>query len=164
MGIIGHGDLAGVLPERDDLIFFASGVSDSQETRESEYERELNLLLEQPQTTHIVYFSSLAVLSSHTRYFIHKRTMEEVVKRRFKNYTIVRIGNIDWGRNPHTLINYLRTHPKAEIRNEWRYIVDKDEFLYWVNLIPEWNAEMNINGRRMKVQEIYEEYITDHNR
>jgi len=156
--IIGSGDLASVLPDRDDLLFFASGVSNSQCTDESEYQREVDLLLEQPRDAHIVYFSSLAIFFSVSRYAQHKRDMEAMVKANFPLHTIVRLGNIDWGSNPHTLINYLKAHPNAEIKNEWRYIVDKDEFLYWINRIPDWSCEMNIVGRRLKVQEIKEDY------
>lgn len=156
--IIGDGDIASVLPEREDLLFFASGVSNSQETDESEYEREFALLFQQDRSAHIVYFSSLAVLSGASRYLQHKREMEVAVKQVFPKHTIVRIGNILWGDNPHTLINYLRANPDAEVRDEYRYVVDQDEFLYWVNLIPDWSSEMNIPGKRMKVKEIKDEY------
>lgn len=156
MGVIGHGDIAVALPDRTDLLFFASGVSNSQETRESEYQREVNLILRQPQHAHIVYFSSLGVLDGTSRYYQHKQYMEALVKT-WEYHTIVRIGNITWGENSHTLINYLKTHPEAEIRDEYRYIVDKDEFLYWVNLIPPWSCELSIPGRRMKVQQIVNE-------
>lgn len=158
--IVGNGDLASVLPEREDLLFFASGVSNSQETRWGEYQRERDLLLEQPSDAHIVYFSSIGVLNGVSRYYEHKRSMEVLVKENFKRYAIIRLGNIDWGDNPHTLINYLRAHPEAEIRDEWRYIVDKDELLHWINLIPDWSCEMNVPGRRMKVQEIVDEIIS----
>jgi hypothetical protein len=159
MSLVGRGDIASVLPERDDLLFFASGVSNSGETRESEYEREFDLLLEQPRTAHIVYFSSLAVFYSHTRYAQHKRDMEALVRQSFPFYTIIRIGNITWGTNPYTLINYLRAHPEAELQDTYRYIVNKEEFLYWVSLIPDWSCEMNIPGKRMKVQEVYDKYV-----
>lgn len=159
--VIGSGDIASVLPERTDLLFFASGVSNSQETHETEYQREIDLLLEQPKDAHIVYFGSLSIFYANTRYARHKRLVEALVKARFKTHTIIRIGNIDWGKNPNTLINYLRAHPEAEIRNEWRYIVNREEFLYWLYLIPEWSCEMNIPGRRLKIQEIVDEYITD---
>ena len=155
--IIGHGDIASVLMERDDLLFFASGVSNSSEIRESEYQREIDLLLSQPKDAHLVYFSSLAIFYSQTRYTTHKRVMEEIIKRNFRKYTIIRLGNISWGINPHTLINYLKAHPEAEIRDEYRYVCDKEEFLHWINLIPQWNVEMNVPGRRMKVKEIVEE-------
>ena len=106
MTIIGDGDIAGVLKEvdREDLLFFASGVSNSQETRESEYERELELLLKQDKNKHIVYFSSLVALYADSRYAFHKREMEETIKLHFPLYTIIRLGNIDWGINPNTII------------------------------------------------------------
>lgn len=160
--IIGHGDLASVLPNWDDLLFFASGVSNSQEKRESEYQREIDLLLEQPREAHIVYFSSLAVFYSDTRYTQHKLAMEALVKDNFKRYTIIRLGNITWGTNPNTLINYFRNQRKEGkallIRDEYRYIIDKDEFLHWISLIPPWNVEMNCPGKRMLVREIVHEY------
>lgn len=157
--IIGDGDVASTLPDRDDLLFFASGVSNSQETRQSEYQRELDLLLQQPRDAHIVYFSSLGVLDRTSRYYSHKRYMEAMVRGNFAKYTIIRLGNIDWGTNPNTLINYLRAHPNAEIKDEYRYICDQEELLYWVKRIPTWNCEINIPGRRMKVKEVLDEYV-----
>lgn len=156
--IVGNGDVASALEDRDDRLYFASGVSNSQETDEAEYRREVDLLLEQPRNEHIVYFSSLAVVDGVSRYLRHKRHQEWLVKQEFEPYTIVRLGNIDWGDNPHTLINYLRAHPDAEIQDVYRYIVDMDEFQYWVNLIPDWSCELSIVGRRMKVAEIVKEY------
>lgn len=159
--ILGHGDLASVLKEidRSDLLFFASGVSNSKETRESEYDREINILSKQVNSNpHIVYFSSLAVFDSDTVYIRHKRKMEHLIKKFFSNYAIIRIGNITWGSNPHTLINYLKAHKDAPIQDVYRYIVDKDEFLYWVKKIPEWPCEINIPGKRMKVIDIKKKY------
>jgi hypothetical protein len=156
--IVGKGDLAKVIKDRPGFCFFASGVSNSSEIKESEYQREKDLLLKQQKDLHIVYFSSLSVFYGNSRYVEHKKQMEELVQG-FPSYTIVRLGNITWGDNPHTLINYLRAHPKAEIRDEWRYICDKDEFLHWMELIPDWNCEMNIPGIRMKVKDVYDKYI-----
>lgn len=159
--IVGNGDLASVLREvdRPDRLYFVSGVSNSQETRESEYKRERDLLLDQRRDLYLVYISSLAIFYSDTRYTQHKRDMEGMVALNFPQHTIMRLGNIDWGTNPHTLINYLRDHPNAPIRDEERYICTQDEFLHWVNLIPKWNSEMNITGKRMKIKEIYDEYV-----
>lgn len=156
--IIGTGDIASVLPKRKDLLFFASGVSNSQENREAEYRKEYYLLLKQPRDAHIVYFGSLAMFYSDTRYTQHKHRMEATVKEKFEHYTILRLGNITWGKNPNTLINFFKTHPEAEIRDEYRYVIDKQEFLHWVDLIPDWNAEMNCPGRMLKVGDIVEEY------
>ena len=156
--IIGNGDIASVLPDRKDFIFFASGVSNSKEKSIKAFNREKNLLLNQDFTKHIVYFSSLAIYYSDTYYTRHKMRMEELVKGHFRSRTIVRLGNITWGKNPYTLINYLKAHPKAKIKDVYRYICDKEEFLYWINMIPNWNTEMNIPGRRMKVVDIIKEY------
>ena len=162
--IIGNGDIASVLGEvdRDNFIFFASGVSNSKETRESEYEREKTLLMKQDRSKHIVYFSSLSVFYSYTRYAAHKKEMEWRIKNYFDKNTIVRLGNITWGTNPHTLINFIRNKIKNnepyEVQDVYRYVVDKDEFLYWLKMIPNWDCEMNITGRRLKVVDIVKEY------
>lgn len=158
MNLVGNGDIASVLPDKEGLLFFAAGVSNSQETKESEYKREVNLLFDQNRSSHIVYFSTLAIFYSDTRYTRHKRDMEAMVKENFRNYCIIRIGNITWGENPNTLINYLKSHPQAELRDEYRYVVDSDEFLYWIGLIPNFSVEMNVPGKRMKVKEIYDKY------
>ena len=161
--IIGHGDIASVLKDREDRLFFASGVSNSLETRESEYQREINLLLNQDRSAHLVYFGSLCAFYSNSRYAGHKRLMEELVKSNFMRYTIVRLGNITWGKNPHTLINYLRGRAEKgkslEIRDTYRYVVDKDEFLHWLDFMPDWNCEMNITGQKLTVQEIVDKYV-----
>lgn len=158
--IIGNGDIASVLKDREDILYFASGVSNSQETRQSEYQREIDLLLKQDKSKHIVYFGSLAIFYSDTRYVRHKRLMEELVKEHFKTYTIFRIGNIAWGKNPHTIINFFKNRIKngeeLEIRDEFRYVVNKEEFLYWIDLIPAWSCEINVPGWRMKVSKIVE--------
>ena len=162
MPIVGNGDIASVLPDNKKWLFFASGVSNSRETRESEYTREKNLLLKQNRSAHLVYFSTLAVLYGNNRYVQHKREMEELIKQEFPRYTIMRLGNITWGTNPYTVINFFRLQLKKDkpikIQDTYRYIIDKDEFLHWINLIPVWNCEMNVPGRRMKVKEIVDEY------
>lgn len=158
--VIGDGDLAKVLKkvDRPDLLFFVSGVSNSRCLDESEYNREIRLLLEQDSRAHIVYFSSLAVMWSDTRYFQHKRYMETLIRETFPTWTIVRLGNIDFGINPNTLINYLRLHPRAPVKDEWRYICSEDELRHWVERIPSWNVEINIPGKRMLVREVKEKY------
>lgn len=168
--IIGNGDIAGALntiPEKTHKtgwIFFASGVSNSHETRESEYKREVDLLMKQNKSKHLVYFGSLCIFyNSETRYAHHKKRMEALVKKNFKHYTIIRMGNITWGKNPNTLINFFRNQiknkQKLDIWNTYRYLTDKKEFLHWIRMIPDWNCEMNITGTRLKVKQIIEKYV-----
>lgn len=171
--IVGHGDIASVLTDREDRVYFASGVSNSQETRESEYQREIDLFLtllqgpsisplHPPRRKHVVYFSSLCIFYSDSRYAQHKKKMEKLVRDLFKFYTIIRMGNITWGTNPFTLINFIKNKIRSrelfEIQDVYRYVVDKDEFLYWIDMIPEWSCEINIVGRRMKVKDIVKEF------
>ena len=159
--IIGNGDIAGALKDKKNIIYFASGVSNSSEKRDSEFMREVNLLLDQDKTKHLVYFSSLCVFYSNTRYAQHKIMMEELVKNNFRTYTILRLGNITWGKNPHTILNFLRNKIKNkepfEVQDTYRFILDRDEFDYWINLIPKWSCEMNITGIRLKIEEIVKE-------
>lgn len=160
--IIGSGDIASVLPNKKNRLFFASGVSNSLEKRESEYRRERNLLMKQDRKAHLVYFSTLAIFYGDNRYVKHKKDMEELIKVEFPRYTIMRIGNITWGTNPHTIINFFRAQLKKgnrlKIQNTYRYIIDLDEFLHWIELIPDWSCEMNIPGRRMTIAQIVDEY------
>lgn len=161
--IIGHGDIASILPDREDRLYFASGVSNSGETRETEFKREIKLLLDQDKNAHLVYFSSLSIFYSDTPYANHKKMMEYVVKQHFPNYTIVRLGNITWGKNPHTIINFMRAQKKAgktlDIRDAYRYVIDKDEFLHWIAMIPDWCCEMNLPGIRLTIKQIVKKYV-----
>lgn len=159
--ILGNGDIASAIIDRPDLLFFARGVSNSAETRESEYWREMDFL--SGLRGHLVYFSSLCVFYADTRYAQHKRDMEKMIQYRFDPYTIIRLGNISWGSNPHTLLNHLRAQ-KARgepltIQDTFRYVIDKPEFQHWLSLIPNWSCEMNIPGKMLTVQEIVDKYV-----
>lgn len=153
--IIGSGDLASAIIDRDDVTFFASGVSDSSCNNPFHFNREERLLKSMPRSQHLVYFSTLAIYYSWNPYVAHKKRMEQMVRDLFQSYTIMRIGNISWGKNPNTLINYLKSHPEAEIQKTYRHIIDKDEFQYWLQkiLVKERN-EMNCPGKMVWVPEL----------
>jgi len=38
-------------------------------------------------------------------------------------------------------------------------VIDKPEFLHWVNLIPKWNVEMCLTGQPMLIKEIVKKYV-----
>jgi len=165
--IVGNGDIAKALrfamrPADESFLFFASGVSNSQETRQEEYQREIDLLLQQDRSKHLVYFSSLCIFYLKSPYAEHKKYMESLIRLEFPKYTIIRLGNITWGDNPHTIINFIRNKIKNreefKVKDEYRYIIDMDEFLHWIDMIPDWNCEMNLPGRRMKVEDIINIY------
>jgi len=167
--IVGHGDIAQALerarPTLKDRLYFASGVSNPNETRRSEFQREKDLLASQPKNSQIMYFSTMSIFTNNSRYVKHKLEMEALVKK-FPHWAIVRIGTITWGKNnQHILIPFLRSKVKnkqhIQIRNVVRYIVDESEFIYWVNLTPtDGNWEMNITGRKMTELQIFRKYVS----
>ncbi|WP_027380400.1 Rossmann-fold NAD(P)-binding domain-containing protein [Chryseobacterium daeguense] len=115
--IIGNGLIANSLKNIDseDNLFFASGVSNSLETRSSEFEREFSLLkssLEGNQDSRLIYFSTLSINDQSKQdsfYVLHKLAIEDYIKNNCKNYLILRIGNIvGQGGNPNTLFNFLK--------------------------------------------------------
>lgn len=154
--VIGRGDIASVLADRDNITFFASGVSYSSCSDLNKFKREIDLLKQMPRHQHLVYFSTLSIYYGHSPYVAHKKRMELLVKDLFQSYTIVRIGNIDWGTNPHTLINYLRANPDARVQEVYRHVVSKEEFTYWVKMIqPGVRNEMNVPGKIWWVPDLF---------
>ena len=159
--IVGTGDIASVLNDRDGTIFFASGVSNSNETRESEFMREIELLDKQDKTKCIFYFSSITVddMSKNSQYLQHKRRMELLVKSNFENYNIIRIGNITWGSNPNTFINYIKNKKSkgesVEIKDEYKYVIDKEQLVLLTDNLPLTGQNtICVFGRMAKVAEL----------
>ncbi len=162
--VIGSGDIASALTARQGITFFASGVSNSLCTDQKEFDREkelLNKVYKLNKENRLVYFSTLSIYEKDTPYTKHKRNQEEYIKWRFPKYCIIRIGNITWGINPHTIINKF----KADINNGvvsriddgHKHLCDEDEFKYWMKMIPDFNTEMNITGINVHVKWIYQE-------
>ena len=159
--IVGRGDIASVLNDRDGAIFFVSGVSNSNETRESEFMREIELLDKQDKTKCIFYFSSIALddLNKNSQYLQHKRRMELLIKSNFENYNIIRIGNITWGSNPNTFINYIKNKRSkgepVQIKDEYKYIIDKDQLVLLTDNLPLTGQNtLCVFGRMAKVAEL----------
>lgn len=165
MAVIGHGDIASAIIEngldKENVTFFASGVSDSRCSSPYQFNREFELLREMSRHTHLVYFSTLSIYYGFSPYIAHKKKMEQWVRISFDSYTIVRLGNISWGSNPNTLINFItgciKENRPFDIQQAYRYIIDKEEFIHWMKmiLIRERN-EMNIPGVRWWVPDLVE--------
>lgn len=162
--IVGKGAIASALKgrDRDDRIYFASGVPNSREWRQEEYAREASLLLSQPRHKRLVYFSSLCVFTVKSQYADHKKRMEELVQSTFPQWTVMRLGNAAWATNPCQLIPFIKEKLRSGSRfclwDEYRHLLQQDEFLYWIDQIPDWNCEMNVTGERLKVSEIMARY------
>lgn len=114
--IVGNGLIASLFRDndRDDIIFFASGVANSSETDPAQFQREENLIREtitQNKGKFFVYFSSCSIYDSsktNSQYVLHKLKMEEIIKNITEKYLILRISNaVGKGGNPNLLMNYL---------------------------------------------------------
>jgi hypothetical protein len=159
--IIGTGDIASVLNDREGAIFFAAGVSNSSEKRESEFSREYDLLNAQDKSKCIFYFSSITIddITKNNDYLTHKRKMEMLIKSNFENYNIIRIGNITWGTNPNTFINYIKNKIKngetVEIKDEYKYMIDKEQLVLLTNNLPLIGQnQISVFSRMAKVKEL----------
>lgn len=114
--IIGNGLIAKALKsiDRENILFFASGVSNSLETRDSEFEREGSLLkstIENNPEKIFIYFSTCSIYDSsknNSYYVLHKLKMEQMIADLCEQYYILRISNaVGKGGNPNLLVNYL---------------------------------------------------------
>lgn len=160
--IFGSGSIASALTVKEGFTLFACGVSNSLCTDQKEFDRERSTLRKAHnfnRENRMVYFSTLSIYEKDSPYTRHKLYQEEWIRYKCKKYCIVRVGNITWGDNPNTIINtFKRQIEKGEasrIDEGFKYLCTKDEFQYWINLIPDFNTEMNITGDRKSIQEIY---------
>lgn len=161
--IIGHGDIASALHDREGFLFFAAGVSNSSEINESEYERERGRLFENIELANkegltLVYFGSICRFYTMTRYSIHKIEMEQLVKTYCHAFHIIRIGNISWGSNPNTFINFIKAKKEkgefVQVRDEWKYMIDKEQLQFICDNLPAGGKnEISIFGQMMKVKD-----------
>jgi len=160
--IIGKGDIASILNDREGAIFFASGVSNSSETNELAFKREIDLLSQQDKSKCLFYFSSISIddeLKKFNRYIIHKKQIEEYISNNFENYNIIRIGNITWGKNPNTFLNFLRKKINnkefVDIRDEFKYMIDKEQLLLLTDNLPlNGKNTISIFSRMAKVKDL----------
>lgn len=116
--IIGNGLIATLFLEHDcsDVIFFASGVSNSLSTDREAFLREEDtaktVIAKYPDKL-FVYFSTASVYDASKKdslYVCHKLNMERLVQVHCRHYLILRVSNaIGKSNNPHLLLNYLAT-------------------------------------------------------
>jgi len=160
MAIIGNGNIARVLNDREGAIFFASGISNSSIVGSSnEWERERVLLKSQPRDLCLFYFSSIGIYTCKKDYYLHKINMEWLVIELFPNYNIIRLGNISWDTNPNTFLNFIRNKiakgEPVEIRNEYRYMIDKEDLLAITDTLPlVGQRKINVFSRMAKVKDL----------
>lgn len=157
--ILGTGDIATILNDREGALYFASGVSNSGCADSDAFHREKYLLLSQPKDLCLFYFSTISIYYKSSPYTDHKKAMELLIKSNWNNYNIIRLGNILWGKNPNTFINFLRAKYKTgepfELLDEWRYVINEDDLLLMTDNLPlKGQNEINIFGRMVKPKDL----------
>lgn len=139
--VIGKGLIASVFGDvdSDQVVFFASGVSNSLETDLNQFKREENLVLETldkyPDQV-FVYYSTCSIYDSskyNSPYVLHKLHIEELIKEKAKQFLILRISNaVGKGGNPNLLMNYLyrmikNRQPISIHQNAKRNLIDVND-------------------------------------
>ena len=136
--IIGRGLIAKAFEKYsndNNVIIFSSGVSNSLETRDTEFEREesllkSNLLLDKK----FIYFSTISVVDGSLKspYINHKIKMENIISDNHNNYLIFRlpivVGN---NANNITFFNSLKdkinNNEELKVFSVGRYLIDIDD-------------------------------------
>ena len=125
--------------KNNDVLVFASGVSNSSEEDSAAFEREENLLkecMDKYAYKTFVYFGTCSIFDpslAQSPYIFHKLKMEELIKSNISRYLICRTSNIVGKKgNPNTLINFLINKiEKQEVfelwANSFRNILDIDD-------------------------------------
>lgn len=174
--VIGNGLMAKTFSDynnRNDIIVFASGVSNSTETRSSEFKREYNLVidvLKRYPEFKFVYFSTCSIEDKSVEerpYVRHKLKLEDYIASHSNDYLIFRISNVVGARgNVNTLMNYLVDCVKNSTEiSLWKYaernLIDVDDVKFIVDDIIASkleNSVINIASRNsLSVVNIVEE-------
>ena len=113
--VVGNGLLANTFTpfkDNEDVIIFASGVSNSGCVDPVQFKRELNLVAKYKASEKLfVYFGTSSIEDPFLKgslYIKHKLEIEFYIKANFKRYLIVRLPNVvGKTKNPNTLINFV---------------------------------------------------------
>ena len=148
--VIGNGFVAKSFEKynaNSELVIFASGVSDSKNSTNKDFEREKILLSEtikQNQNKRIVYFSTTSIEDpdlKETLYVKHKLELEKIIRKNALQYHIFRLSNLAGKtKNPNTLLNYFHFHIDNRIpfevwANAERNIIDIKDVFSIINYI-----------------------------
>ena len=123
----------------EDILIFASGISNSLETKQSEFDREFELLKTHAKTDKkFIYFSTISIFDPsliESQYIIHKRKIENYIRENCKSFIVFRlpivVANSD---NENTFFNYfknkIKTRKYLEVKNNaYRYLIDIDDIV-----------------------------------
>lgn len=146
-GLLGRSFRGRALPR---ALYFCSGVSNSKETRASEFDRERDLLIGAcdgvKEFSSFVYFSSIMAPDRANQYFEHKYKMEELVKSLFpEKYLIVRLPQVVGMVNNRTLFSEFVRRVQGRLpvlvqTNATRSLIDIDDVVRVTNKLVDHGA------------------------
>ena len=151
--IVGTGLLAtafNMYKDCNKVLIFASGVSNSAEQNDGEFEREINLLETFIDTDmKLVYFGTTSIYDEdfkHSKYIKHKTFIENTIVTHSKNYIIFRLPTvIGISTNKNTFFNGITDaiiNGNVHIKNNAvRYLIDIDSLSQY--LPPIINTDKN---------------------
>lgn len=138
--VVGNGMVANAFRQYendDNVIIFASGVSNSKENNYSEFEREFKLLKSHiTSKKKIIYFSTCSIFDesiSSSRYIQHKKFIENFIQKHCHQYIIFRLPNVVGNtKNNNTSFNFFKNKitqgDEIQVQKQaTRYIVDIDD-------------------------------------
>lgn len=138
--VIGNGLLAKAFnhfADNNSVLIFASGVSNSSEQNDAEFEREkLQLLSCIEEKRKLIYFSTISIFDESlktSKYRIHKRAMEKLIEEKFSSFIIFRLPIVvGKTQNPNTLTNFIfnkiNSGEKIKVFSKaCRYLMDIDD-------------------------------------
>lgn len=130
----------------NEVLIFASGVSNSRETKDEAFKRERELLevnLNLFQEAVFVYFSTCSIEDpsmQESQYVKHKLEMEDLIKRNHHKFHIFRLPQVVGKTNSPTIIHFLydklTTQEPFDIwANSTRNLIDVQDIVKIVNFI-----------------------------
>lgn len=135
-----------------DCLIIGAGVSNSNETRVSEFAREAELIetvIAANSALRVVYFSTCSVNQENkTPYINHKLAMEDMVSSLASEWCIYRLPQVVGLVNNTTLISYfvrsvLKQVPMTIQKNAYRYLIDIDDVVRICGLLLSSGAGIN---------------------
>lgn len=170
--IIGNGMLAQKFKDyehNEEIIIFASGVSNSKESSQKAFKREETLLratLKDIRSEKIIYFSTCSLYDTYfenSLYTKHKLRMEEILSELSNNYIIFRLPQVVGNNNKDQLLGFLHdsilNNKYFELYDIERNIIDISDVKQIIDYIIDnnlfHNRTLNIaNEKNIKVVEL----------
>jgi len=155
--VIGNGLLSNAFSKyklNEEILVFASGVSNSSSNNQQEFGRELSLLdTILKSQTRLIYFSTISIYDPDLKdnlYINHKRKIESIIRESSNDYLIFRLPIlVGHTKNPFTLCNHIANQinsnkPIKIFKNACRYLIDVDDLSLILPIFIENKSYINI--------------------